>query len=45
MSGPARTTTALSDEMTYRVLRMFGMNKRTAQRLISHPLPELPRVA
>ncbi|MEV0109750.1 helix-turn-helix domain-containing protein [Nocardia sp. NPDC050799] len=34
----------LSDEMTYRVLRMFGMNKRSAQRLISQPLPELPQI-
>ncbi|MFD4406816.1 TetR/AcrR family transcriptional regulator [Nocardia sp. NPDC058499] len=42
---PAADADALSDEMTYRMLRMFGMNKRTAQRLISQPLPELPQVA
>lgn len=33
---------ALSDEMTYRLLRMFGMNKRSAERLSFGPLPELP---
>ncbi|WP_459548577.1 TetR/AcrR family transcriptional regulator [Nocardia sp. X0981] len=42
---PEADADALSDEMTYRALRMFGMNKRTAQRLISQPLPELPQVA
>ncbi len=35
---------ALSDETTHRMLRMFGMNKRTAQRLSSGPLPELPPI-
>lgn len=42
---PDADADTLSDEMTYRVLRMFGMNKRAAQRLISQPLPELPQVA
>ncbi|MEU1546745.1 helix-turn-helix domain-containing protein [Nocardia sp. NPDC005745] len=35
---------ALSDEMTYRMLRMFGMNKRTAQRLSSGDLPDIPQL-
>ncbi|WP_179831080.1 hypothetical protein [Nocardia amikacinitolerans] len=30
---------ALSDEMAFRVLRMFGMNKRAAQKLTSTELP------
>ena len=42
---PEADADTLSDEMTYHVLRMFGMNKRSAQRLVSQPLPELPRVA
>ncbi|MET9211709.1 MULTISPECIES: TetR/AcrR family transcriptional regulator [unclassified Nocardia] len=39
---PDADAAALADEMTYRALRMFGMNKRSAQRLSSAPLPELP---
>ncbi|MEU2256839.1 helix-turn-helix domain-containing protein [Nocardia xishanensis] len=35
---------ALSDEMTFRVLRMFGMNKRAAQKLTSTELPALPQI-
>lgn len=42
---PEADADTLSDEMTYHVLRMFGMNKRSAQRLVSQPLPELPRLA
>lgn len=41
-ANPDADAGALADEMTYRTLRMFGMNKRTAQRLSSGPLPELP---
>ncbi|MGK8522681.1 TetR/AcrR family transcriptional regulator [Nocardia asteroides] len=41
-ADPDADADALSDEMTYRMLRMFGMNKRTAQRLSSGPLPEPP---
>ncbi|MFE7746609.1 TetR/AcrR family transcriptional regulator [Nocardia sp. NPDC057455] len=43
-ADPAADADALADEMTYRVLRMFGMNKRTAQRLSSGPLPDLPEL-
>ncbi|MGW5382246.1 TetR/AcrR family transcriptional regulator [Nocardia sp. NPDC003963] len=39
---PEADADTLSDEMTYRMLRMFGMNKRTAQRLTAQPLPDLP---
>ncbi|MFD6222257.1 TetR/AcrR family transcriptional regulator [Nocardia asteroides] len=39
---PDADAAALADEMTYRALRMFGMNKRSAERLSSAPLPELP---
>ncbi|MFD5178241.1 TetR/AcrR family transcriptional regulator [Nocardia sp. NPDC058379] len=39
---PDADAAALADEMTYRALRMFGMNKRAAERLSSAPLPELP---
>ncbi|MCP2319200.1 transcriptional regulator, TetR family [Nocardia amikacinitolerans] len=35
---------ALSDEMAFRVLRMFGMNKRAAQKLTSTELPPLPQL-
>ncbi|MEV0464926.1 helix-turn-helix domain-containing protein [Nocardia tengchongensis] len=35
---------ALADEMTYHMLRMFGMNKRTAQKLISTELPAQPQL-
>ncbi|MEV0034063.1 helix-turn-helix domain-containing protein [Nocardia sp. NPDC050793] len=34
----------LSDEMTFHVLRMFGMNKRAAQKLTSTELPPLPQM-
>lgn len=43
-SRPGVDVDALSDEMTYRMLRMFGMNKRSAQRLSSGPLPDLPQL-
>ncbi|MBF6454570.1 TetR/AcrR family transcriptional regulator [Nocardia cyriacigeorgica] len=43
-ADPSADADALSDEMTYRLLRMFGMNKRTAQRLSSGPLPEIPEL-
>ncbi|WP_433673028.1 TetR/AcrR family transcriptional regulator [Nocardia sp. CA-136227] len=35
---------ALADEMTYHMLRMFGMNKRSAQRLTSTELPAQPQL-
>ncbi|WP_431956905.1 TetR/AcrR family transcriptional regulator [Nocardia lijiangensis] len=35
---------ALSDEMAFRMLRMFGMNKRAAQKLASTELPALPQL-
>ncbi|MGW2661650.1 TetR/AcrR family transcriptional regulator [Nocardia tengchongensis] len=35
---------ALADEMTYHMLRMFGMNKRTAQKLTSTELPAQPQL-
>ncbi|WP_280263898.1 TetR/AcrR family transcriptional regulator [Nocardia abscessus] len=34
----------LADEMTCHVLRMFGMNKRTAQKLTSTELPPQPQL-
>ncbi|MGV9543079.1 TetR/AcrR family transcriptional regulator [Nocardia beijingensis] len=43
-ADPHADAEALSDEMTYRMLRMFGMPKRTAQRLSSGPLPEIPEL-
>ncbi|MFG3619826.1 TetR/AcrR family transcriptional regulator [Nocardia sp. NPDC047654] len=43
-ADPAADAGALSDEMTYRMLRMFGMNKRTAQRLSSGDLPDIPQI-
>lgn len=43
-ADPDADADALSDEMTYRMLRMFGMAKRTAQRLSSGPLPEIPEL-
>ncbi|MGW4370535.1 TetR/AcrR family transcriptional regulator [Nocardia takedensis] len=43
-ADPRADADALSDEMTYRMLRMFGMPKRTAQRLSSGPLPEIPEL-
>ncbi|WP_316575029.1 TetR/AcrR family transcriptional regulator [Nocardia canadensis] len=41
-ASPDADAAALADQMTYRALRMFGMNKRSAQHLSSGPLPELP---
>ncbi|WP_067904990.1 TetR/AcrR family transcriptional regulator [Nocardia vaccinii] len=35
---------ALADEMTFHMLRMFGMNKRTARKLSSGELPPLPEL-
>ncbi|MGW4535200.1 TetR/AcrR family transcriptional regulator [Nocardia sp. NPDC004340] len=35
---------ALADEMTYHMLRMFGMNKRSAQKLTSTELPAQPQL-
>ncbi|WP_280240646.1 TetR/AcrR family transcriptional regulator [Nocardia abscessus] len=35
---------ALSDEMTFHVLRMFGMPKRTARKLVSGQLPPQPQL-
>ncbi|MEU0540431.1 helix-turn-helix domain-containing protein [Nocardia sp. NPDC005978] len=43
-ADPAADADALSDEMTFRVLRMFGMNSRTARRLSSGDLPEIPEI-
>ncbi|MFI8975180.1 TetR/AcrR family transcriptional regulator [Nocardia asteroides] len=42
-SAPGADAGALTDEMTFRVLRMFGMPKRSAEKLITRPLPDLPR--
>jgi len=41
---PDADADALSDEMTFHVLRMFGMNKRSAQKLTSRPLPSQPQL-
>ncbi|MEU6190480.1 helix-turn-helix domain-containing protein [Nocardia sp. NPDC047038] len=41
---PGADAGALTDEMTFHVLRMFGMNKRSAQKLVSHPLPPQPQL-
>ncbi|WP_278265248.1 TetR/AcrR family transcriptional regulator [Nocardia sp. AG03] len=41
-ADPDADAAALADEMAYRALRMFGVTKRTAQRLSSGPLPQLP---
>ncbi|MFE3442587.1 TetR/AcrR family transcriptional regulator [Nocardia sp. NPDC059180] len=41
-ADPNADAATLADDMTYRALRMFGVNKRTAQRLSSGPLPQLP---
>ncbi|MFC9894590.1 TetR/AcrR family transcriptional regulator [Nocardia sp. NPDC127579] len=43
-ADPDADADALSDEMTYRVLRMFGMNTRTARRLSSGHLPDVPEL-
>ncbi|WP_245718154.1 TetR/AcrR family transcriptional regulator [Nocardia miyunensis] len=41
---PDANAGALTDEMTFRVLRMFGMNKRAAQKLTSTELPSQPQL-
>ncbi|MFE3188405.1 TetR/AcrR family transcriptional regulator [Nocardia sp. NPDC059240] len=41
---PDADADALTDEMTFHMLRMFGMNKRTAQKLTAGPLPPQPRL-
>ena len=35
---------ALADEMTFHMLRMFGMNKRSARKLVSEDLPPMPQL-
>ncbi|MTE15287.1 TetR/AcrR family transcriptional regulator [Nocardia aurantiaca] len=41
---PDADADALTDDMTFRVLRMFGMNKRTALKLTTAPLPPQPQL-
>ncbi|MET8778860.1 helix-turn-helix domain-containing protein [Nocardia sp. NPDC050713] len=41
---PDADADALSDEMAFQMLRMFGMNKRAAQKLTSTELPPLPQL-
>ncbi|MGW4124629.1 TetR/AcrR family transcriptional regulator [Nocardia sp. NPDC004711] len=41
---PDADADARTDEMTFHLLRMFGMNKRAAQKLTSSPLPQLPQL-
>ncbi|MEU2121936.1 TetR/AcrR family transcriptional regulator [Nocardia niwae] len=41
---PEADADALTDEMTFHVLRMFGMNKRSAQKLVAHSLPPQPQL-
>ncbi|MVU80665.1 TetR family transcriptional regulator [Nocardia sp. ET3-3] len=41
---PDADADARTDEMTFHVLRMFGMNKHAAQKLVSNPLPDLPQL-
>lgn len=41
---PEADAGALTDEMTFHVLRMFGMNKRTAPKLTNNPLPPQPQL-
>lgn len=41
---PEADAGALADEMTYHVLRMFGMNKRSAQKLVASSLPPQPEL-
>ncbi|WP_040820924.1 TetR/AcrR family transcriptional regulator [Nocardia jiangxiensis] len=43
-ANPDADAGALTDEMTFRVLRMFGMNKRAAQKLVSTELPPQPQL-
>ena len=41
-STPDADAPALTDQMTFSVLRMFGMTKREATKLCSRPLPPQP---
>ncbi|MGX1812168.1 TetR/AcrR family transcriptional regulator [Nocardia sp. NPDC055321] len=41
-ADPDADADTLSDEMAYRMLRMFGMNKRSAEKVSTGPLPEIP---
>ncbi|MET8872053.1 TetR/AcrR family transcriptional regulator [Nocardia sp. NPDC004278] len=41
---PEADAGALTDEMTCHVLRMFGMNKRSAEKLTTKPLPPQPQL-
>jgi AcrR family transcriptional regulator len=43
-SQPDADTAALTDQMTFAVLRMFGMTKREATKLCSRPLPPEPEL-
>ena len=43
-SQPDADTAALTDQMTFAVLRMFGMTKREATKLCSRPLPPQPEL-
>lgn len=43
-SSPDADADALSDQMTYQVLRMFGMPKRAAEKLCGTPLPAQPEL-
>ncbi|MFE3188428.1 TetR/AcrR family transcriptional regulator [Nocardia sp. NPDC059240] len=41
---PDADAEALVDQMTFRMLRMFGMTKRAAEKLSSGPLPQQPQL-
>ncbi|MEU6827486.1 hypothetical protein ABZ894_02425 [Nocardia beijingensis] len=41
---PEADADALTDEMTFHALRMFGMNKRSARKLVASPLPPQPQL-
>ena len=43
-SQPDADAAALTDQMTFSVLRMFGMTKREAAKLCSRPLPPQPEL-
>jgi hypothetical protein len=43
-SDPSADADALSDEMTYHVLRMFGLTKAAARKLCDRPLPGQPQI-
>jgi len=43
-SDTAADADVLSDEMTYNVLRMFGMTKAAARKLCNGPLPHQPEI-